>query len=452
MTTETKAVETYDLVIVGAGITGTSVLYALSKASNVKKIAILEKYAGVALVNSHPLNNSQTSHDGSTETNYNLQHAMEVQRAAKLLRGYVEKSGKPGLFKKTHRMVLAVGETEVVMLRMRFEMFKNHYPDLRLIGPEELAVIEPKVMEGRPKHEPVCALISTEGYAVNYQATSQSFLNDAQTVNPDINFSPLTEVQKVSRDEYGDYLVETNRGVFRTKFVEFAAGPYSLKFAHSLGYGKEYTILSVAGSFFTAKERMLNGKVYRCQKEEMPFAEIHGDPDVLNQQITRFGPTTKPILLMERHKYRTFADYARMGLFTIAGILSLIKITMKKRIFWYVVKNLFYEMPILGRWLFTKEVKKIIPTIQASDLEIRQGAGGVRPQIVDKRTGELQMGDKTIVGDNCIFNTTPSPGASVCLANAIRDAERIVKALGPDYHFDRAKLESELMGVPPIKV
>ncbi len=443
---------TYDLVIVGAGITGTSVLYALSKASNVKKIAILERYSGVAQVNSHPLNNSQTSHDGSTETNYSLPHALEVQRAAKLLRGYVEKSGKPGLFKKTHRMVLAVGATEVAMLRMRFEMFKNNYPDLRLIGPEELAVIEPKVMEGRNPKEPVCALISTEGYAVNYQAASQSFLDDSQTANPEINFSPLTEVQKVGRDEYGEYRIETNRGVFRAKFVEFAAGPYSLKFAHRLGYGREYTILSVAGSFFTAREKILGGKVYRCQKEGMPFAEIHGDPDVLNQLITRFGPTTKPILLMERHKYRTFGSYLKMGLFTIAGILSLIRITMKKRIFWYVVKNLFYEMPIIGRWLFTKEVKKIIPTIKASDLEIRQGAGGVRPQIVDKRTGELQMGDKTIVGDNCIFNTTPSPGASVCLANAIRDAERIVESLGPEYYFDKAKLENELMGVPPVKV
>lgn len=123
-------------------------------------------------------------------------------------------------------------------------MIKNHYPDLKLIGPKELAVIEPKIMEGRNPNKPVCALISTEGYAVNYQATSQSFLNDSQTANPDINFSPLTEVQKVSRDEYGYYVIETNRGKFVTKFVEFAAGPYSLKFAHALGYGKEFTILS----------------------------------------------------------------------------------------------------------------------------------------------------------------------------------------------------------------
>ncbi len=441
--------EIRDLVIVGAGITGTSVLFALSAASNVKKITILERYSGVALVNSHPLNNSQTSHDGSTETNYNLDHALEVQRAAKLLRGYVVKSGKPGLFKKTHRMVLAVGEQEVAMLRMRFEMFKAHYPDLQLIGPRELARIEPKIMEGRNPHEPVCALISTEGYAINYQATSQSFLDDSQLLNTDIRFQPLTEVIKVWRRQDKIYVIETNRGTFRAKFVEFAAGPYSLKFAHELGYGQEYTILSVAGSFFTAKEKVLGGKVYRCQKEGMPFAEIHGDPDVLNQQITRFGPTTKPILLMERHKYRTFGDYLKMGLFTIAGLISLLKITLKRKIFWYVLKNLFYEMPIIGRWLFTKEVKKIIPTIKPEDLEIRQGAGGVRPQIVDKSTGELQMGDKTILGDNCIFNTTPSPGASVCLANAIRDAERIVKALGPEYHFHKTQLESELMGAPP---
>ena len=54
------------------------------------------------------------------------------------------------------------------------------------------------------------------------------------------------------------------------------------------------------------------------------------------------------------------------------------------------------------------------------------------------------MGDSSIVGNNIIFNTTPSPGASVCLGNAHRDAKKIVEFLGPGYWFDEEKFQKEL--------
>ena len=54
------------------------------------------------------------------------------------------------------------------------------------------------------------------------------------------------------------------------------------------------------------------------------------------------------------------------------------------------------------------------------------------------------MGDASLVGNNIIFNTTPSPGASVCLGNAHRDAKRIVEFLGNSYHFDEEKFQQEL--------
>lgn len=439
----------YEVIIVGGGVTGTALFYMLSHFSNVSKMLLLEKNPDVAMVNSHPLNNAQTSHDGGTETNLSLKHALEVQGGATMLRRYVRgQANCPGLFKVTNRMVLGVGAWEVAQLEARFKEFRPYYPDLRLVYAEELWRIEPKVMEGRNPNEPVAALVSKEGYAVDYQKLSQCFLRDAQLTpkRVDVRFSTsLTRVERLG----GNYVLHTSEGVFTAPVVVFAAGAYSLLFAQDMGYGRDLAILPVEGDFFSGGE-LLKGKVYRVQIEGMPFAAIHGDPDVLNQKDTRFGPTTRPMPLMEAHHYKTFFDFRKLPLISsFAGLRSLMRISSDRRLLWYVIKNIAYSLPLVGKYLFLKEARVIVPTIRYRDLKPRRGVGGIRPQIVDMKTGTLQMGDSSIVGDNVIFNTTPSPGASICLSNAKRDAQRVVDFLGDRYSFDKDAVERDL-GSPQL--
>src|SRR3989338_832033 len=439
----------FDVIIVGGGVTGTALAYVLSAYvkssadhSTGKKIALLEKNSGAAEVNSHPLNNAQTSHDGGTETNYGLAHALEVKVGAVALRCYVEARKDKGLFKKTHRMVLAVGAGEVKRVKNRFEKFSPYYEDIRLIGPEELATLERMVMKGRNPDEPVCAMVSSEGYAVDYKKLSESLLDDAKMVNKNLDVFFNVKVQSVRR-ECGVYVLETNDGVFVAEAIVFAAGSYSLLFAQELGYGLNLGLLLVAGDFFSAPE-LVNGKVYRVQVEGRPFAEIHADPDVLNQRVRRFGPTTTPLPLMERHHYETFFDFIRLPIVSLRGAWCLLKIIWKNKLFGYVFRNMVYSLPVIGKFFFLREARVIIPTIRYADLKIRKGVGGIRPQIVNLDTGELEMGDKTIVGENCIFNTTPSPGASVCIRNGKRDAEQIVKFFRGKYYFDYETFEKDL--------
>ncbi|TSC82788.1 MAG: malate dehydrogenase [Parcubacteria group bacterium Gr01-1014_20] len=432
----------YDLIIVGAGVTGTALAYVLSSYSNVKRILILEKNSWVAEVNSNPMNNAQTSHDGGTETNYTLHHALEVKAAATMLRRYVLSKNDPLLSFKTHRMVLGVGAEEVETLKNRYMEFWTHYPDLSLIGPEELSRIEPMLMKGRGPKEPVCGLVSNEGYMINYQRLAESMLSDARVINPELELVFNVTVDSIRREEE-DFVLETSQGRLDSRVVVFAAGSYSLYFAQQMGYGTEYAILPVAGSFYSGGN-LLKGKVYRVQIPGMPFAAIHGDPDILNLADTRFGPTTKPLPLMERHRYKTFFDFIKLPLVSLRGFLSMTRILASKGMIGYVIKNTLYDLPIIGPWLFLRAVRPIVPTIRYRDLKLRRGAGGIRPQIVDLRTKSLVMGDVTITGDRCIFNTTPSPGASVCLANAKRDAAKVVKFLGNGYTFCQASIDRDL--------
>ena len=433
----------YDVAIIGAGITGTSLLYVLSKYTSVKSIVLLEKYKQVAAVNSQSNNNSQTLHFGDIETNYSLEKAAKVKEAAQMVANYVESTGKgEGLFNKTAKMVLAVGDAEVKELEKRYDEFKTLFPKLQKIGREEIAQFEPNIVKGRNVDEKLLALCTEDGYAVDFGKLSESFVKHARAQGKEVEVLLDYRIQEIKKGRKG-YKVVGNGKVIEAATVVVCAGSHSLIFAHKMGYGKELGLLPVAGSFYIA-QKMLNGKVYTLQLKKLPFAAIHGDPDVNNPLETRFGPTAKVLPLLERHKYATVPDFIKTSIFTLDGIVSLVKIIADPTYFRYVLKNFGYDLPFIGKRLFLKEVQKIVPSATAKDLRLGKGIGGIRPQLVDTKHKMMNMGEAKIVGDNIIFNITPSPGASVCLKNAENDARKVVGFLGKGFKFDSKTFSEDL--------
>ena len=110
-------------------MSGTALLYTLNKFTNIKSIALIEKYEKPGLVNSKSTNNSQTLHSGDIETNYTFEKAKKVKRKADMLKWYLEevKKNNPGeqFFSVYNKMILAVGETEVNKLEERWTQFQK---------------------------------------------------------------------------------------------------------------------------------------------------------------------------------------------------------------------------------------------------------------------------------------------------------------------------------------
>jgi len=433
----------YEVAIIGAGVTGTSLLYMLSKYTNVKNLVLLEKYPTIAAVNSQRNNNSQTLHFGDIETNYSLETAAKVKEAAELVAAYVETIGKEeGLFNKTHKMVLAVGEHEVAELEKRYEEFKLLFPKLHKIGWEEIAKLEPNIVKGRDPKEKLLALCTEDGYAVDFGKLSESFVNHAQKSDKNVDVFLHQKIKEIQKNKKGYKIIAEGKKV-EASVVVVCAGSHSLIFAQKLGYGKEFGLLPVAGSFYCAKN-MLNGKIYTMQLKKLPFAAIHGDPDVKNPAETRFGPTAKVLPLLERHRYTTVPDFIRTSVFTLDGILSLLKILADPTYFRFVLKNFSYDLPFFGKRIFLKDVQKIVPSATANDIHLGKGIGGIRPQIVDTKNRKMNMDEAKIIGDKIIFNITPSPGASVCLDNAKHDAKKVMEFLGKGFKFDEKRMKEEL--------
>ena len=180
------------------------------------------------------------------------------------------------------------------------------------------------------------------------------------------------------------------------------------------------------------------------QDKKLPFAAVHGDPDIHVPNQTRWGPTAKMSPVLESRKFNTTLDYFKSAsLFRFATIKSFLKILSDVVRFKFLLKNTLYDIPVIGKYFFIKNVQKIVPTIRARDLKKAKGFGGMRLQRVNTKTHELQLGEGKIVGRNIIFNMTPSPGASVCLFNGMRDAENLIKFFNGLYSFDKCAMEND---------
>ena len=431
-----------DVIIIGGGISGSALLYLLARYTDLKSLTLLEKCNGIAVLNSHGRNNSQTLHCGDIETNYTLEKALKVKAGASMVINYARQlpSSEHILFKYS-KMVLGVGEQECDHLAERFKVFSSHYDKMQLWDADGISRIEPNVVWGR--NERIAALGVTDDYsAVNFQALADSFIaqarsTDVKSVNVHIN----TRVSQIRQVDNGFELF-TNKGTLRSRFVVVSAGGHSLLFAQRMGYGKEYACLPVAGSFYYAPD-VLRGKVYTVQNEKLPFAAIHGDPDLLVRGKTRFGPTALVLPMLERHNYSTvheFFSVTRPGLAVMKVMWDLFKVKDIRR---YMLKNMLFELPYIRQRLFLKDARKIVPTLQLQDLTFAKKIGGIRPVMIDKINRKLHLGEAKINPDNgIIFNMTPSPGATSCLQNAEQDMRYIVEFLGCD--LNETQMNQEL--------
>jgi len=432
----------FDTAIVGGGVAGTSLLFTLARYTDLNNLILFEKYDEVAQLNSNPKANSQTLHVGDIESNYSYEKAQKVKRASSMVANYIQNFDEVDRcgFRKD-KMLLAVGEQEIAELKARFKEFKTLYPYLELWDETFLKAFEPKLLEGRK--EPILAM-GARGQitTVNYKLLSESFVQKALDTDKNVQMRYHEEVTKIERDVDGNYKITTDTTMFRAKSVVVNAGAYSLLFAQSMGYGKEYAILPIGGSFFFTKEKLLNAKVYTMQNPKLPFAAIHADPDCTQAWNTRFGPTAFALPKLER--------YHKLHLKDFISALNIDKDVTKvyfdlfkdKTIRRYILKNVLEEMPLVGKEVFVKDARKLIPSISVEDLEFADGYGGMRPQIIDKNKHELLLGEAKIEEEGLIFNMTPSPGATSSLAIALTDTLSICETLGAT--FDEIRHENEI--------
>ena len=443
----------YEVVIVGGGISGAALFYELAKYSTAKNICLLEKYEDLATLNSKGTSNSQTIHVGDIETNYTLSKAKITKRTAKMIEKFcLQYDLQEKIMFKHQKMALGVGEKEVEFITNRYNEFKEIFPYLELWDKDKLRELEPKLVyadkeQTKDRPEPIVAMGAKDQYTtVDFGAMTKELAKAGQNADKskttDIFFnSEVEDIEKVG-NKYK--LTTVNGTVYTADFVVVNAGAHSLFLAHKMGYGKHMGSLSMAGSFYITNGQFLNGKVYMVQNDKLPFAALHGDPDILENGKTRFGPTALALLVLERYKGGKSIFQCLKTMNIDGSILKIFWDLLKdSEIRNYVFKNFLFEVPGINKGLFVKDGRKIVPSLSVDDLEYAKGFGGVRPQVLNKTEKKLMLGEASLSeGKGIIFNMTPSPGATSCLGNAERDIKVVCEYL--NLEFDEAQFLADL--------
>jgi malate dehydrogenase (quinone) len=175
----------YEVLIVGAGISGCALAYELARYTDIDSICVLEKYEDVGTLNSAGTSNSQTIHVGDIETNYTVAKAAITKRTAKMVEKYCLQYGYENEIIFSHqKMALGVGDVEVEFMLERYEEFSELFPYLEVWDKEKLKEIEPKVVydeNGKERSDNILAVgAKGEWTTVDYGKMSKSLIENAK--------------------------------------------------------------------------------------------------------------------------------------------------------------------------------------------------------------------------------------------------------------------------------
>lgn len=203
----------YDVIIIGAGVSGAATARELSRYK--VNACVIEKEEDVCCGTSKA--NSAIVHAGYDAATGSLMAKLNV-RGNQMMEQLSKDLDFP--FKKNGSLVVCLHEEDMPNLQALYDRgVANGVKDLRILNREELRAMEPN--------------ISDDAYAALYAPTAGIVcpfnLNIAMAENACVNgveFKFDTEVTGLHPIE-GGWAIETNQGSFETKYVVNAAGVYA---------------------------------------------------------------------------------------------------------------------------------------------------------------------------------------------------------------------------------
>ena len=226
----------YDVVIIGAGVTGSAVARELSRYSDLN-VCVLEKGEDVCSGTSKA--NSAIIHAGFDAAEGSLMAKLNVE-GNEMMDDLARDLDIP--FKRNGSLVVCIHKEELDGLKDLYNRgIANGVKDLKILSKEEVLEMEPNLSD------------NVEGalYAPTGGIVCPFILNIAMAENANVNgvdFFFNTEVQTLKSDEDNIWHLRTNNGEYKTRYVINAAGVYADKF-HNMVADKKIHITPRRGDY-----------------------------------------------------------------------------------------------------------------------------------------------------------------------------------------------------------
>jgi L-2-hydroxyglutarate oxidase len=395
----------YDYLIVGAGIVGLTVAHELKIRYPSAKIGVLDKEANSGLHASG--RNSGVLHSGI----YYSSDTLKAKVCAVGARRMIEFAQEHGILcSKSGKVVVATSDKDLPTVERLLRNANENGIRAWRIDEKELLELEPHAARGP------AAIYSPDTAVIDSRAVVNRLT--ALLEQQGVQFLWRHSFKKIS--QCGN--VVTNQGTFSFGYLFNCAGAYADAVAKSFGLAKDYALVPFKGIYWKLRpeaEHLVRSNIYPVPDIELPFLGVHLTR-VINGDVY-VGPTAIPALGRENY-----------GL--IQGIRPFEAMEVGYRLagMYLSNRNNFRHMAHLELSKYMKHnfvlaAKRLLPAITSEDM-IPTTKAGIRPQLVNLREGKLEM-DYIFKHTHCsthVLNAiSPAFTSSFAFAQMIVDSSKV---------------------------
>lgn len=244
----------YDVIIIGAGVTGCAIARELSRRQ--RKVAVLERCGdvceGTSKANSGIAHAGYDAKPGSMKARMNIRGSQMMEELSKELDFPYRRNGSIvlGFSRENHEILQDLYDKGIA----------NGVENLQLLSGDEVRRLEPN-LSGQ---------VTEALYAPTGGIVDPFLLTIALAENANVNgveFFFRTQVEGIERtDGEHFYRIKTNNGVYETKMVVNAAGVYA-DVIHNMVSGKKLHITPRRGEYILLDKKtgdFVNATIFQC--------------------------------------------------------------------------------------------------------------------------------------------------------------------------------------------
>ncbi|MDP7318920.1 MAG: L-2-hydroxyglutarate oxidase [SAR324 cluster bacterium] len=379
-----------DIIIIGGGIVGLATAYQLSQAYPQLSLIILEKETEVAQHQTG--HNSGVLHTGVYYKPGSLK-AKNCREGKRRMEEFCTENEIP--YEICGKVIVATSEAELPALERILERGSANGVVCELIPRERLLELEPHVNGIQAIHVP-------EAGITDYTAVCRRL---AEIVQQEEHRTLRLGTKVTGLRTGSSIVVETTTGAFEGDYLINCAGLYSDKVTE-MTMPPQHKIIPFRGEYYEVNsnaQHLCNNLIYPVPDPSFPFLGVHFTRMI--QGGLECGPNA--VLAFAREGYtRTTVNWQELA--ESLSYPGFLKLAAK---YWKTGAGELWRS--FSKAAFTKALQRLIPAIQAADLEA--ASAGIRAQAV---TPDGKPVDDFLIqqeGRVVHVGNAPSPGATSSL-------------------------------------